>query len=230
MLHELVVRYHAELDDARIALAWNRAWKADVDGRVTLGQCKRVADLERELHDLDAFDFVIILREEFWNDPHVTDQQRRALLDHELCHATVKLDADGEPIVDERSRTVYRTRKHDLEEFSCIAERYGVWKRDLEVFDAALTKAKMRTETWPGYSTVRARLVAAGADVPFDAVVGWTEDQRRDADVWARLVSELQAQGVDIVPAAPAQVSAAMATRYDSEGPVPRLASTSAEA
>jgi hypothetical protein len=135
LLDELVEAHHEELIGAQIVLAWNLTWKPDVDGRVTLGKCKKASDLDREL---TPFDFVILLRREFWTHPTVTDQQRRALLDHELCHATVAYDDDGEPKVDERDRTVYRVRKHDLEEFSAIAERYGCWKRDLEQFAAAL--------------------------------------------------------------------------------------------
>ncbi len=120
-------------------LAWNLTWKADVDGRVTLGKCKRATDLDRELA---PYDFVILLRREFFEDANVTDVQRQALIDHELCHAAIALDDEGEPQIDERGRQVYRLRKHDLEEFSVIAERYGTWKRDLEMFAAALERSR----------------------------------------------------------------------------------------
>jgi hypothetical protein len=46
----------------------------------------------------------------------------------------------GEPAVDPKGRRIYRMRKHDLEEFSAIAARYGLWKRDLEQFAAALKR------------------------------------------------------------------------------------------
>jgi hypothetical protein len=68
--------------------------------------------------------------------------QRTALLDHELCHAAVKLDKHGETTVDARGRVIYRTRKHDLEEFSSIVERHGLWTSDLERFAAALRKSQ----------------------------------------------------------------------------------------
>jgi len=87
------------------------------------------SDGERELA---AFDFIVLLRKVFWADARVTDWQRRALLDHELCHGALKLDVNGEPIEDERGRKVFRTRKHDVEEFSAIVERYGLWTGDLE--------------------------------------------------------------------------------------------------
>lgn len=139
MLSALVAAHHDDLCDARIALAWNTAWQPDVDGRVTLGKCKKASDLDRELAE---FDFVIILRREFWEHPLATDLQRKALLDHELQHATVTLDEDDEPRLDERGRIVYRIRKHDIEEFGAIVARYGLYKRDLQWFVAQVPKAR----------------------------------------------------------------------------------------
>jgi len=142
MLEDLVDQHHTDLRDARIVLAWNLTWQPDIDGRVILGKCKRASDLDRELA---PYDFVIVLRREFFDDPRVTDQQRRALIDHELCHAAVKYGADGEPMYDQRGRKIFRTRKHDLEEFAAIAERYGCWKKDLEAFAQALERSKAAT-------------------------------------------------------------------------------------
>lgn len=135
LLAELVTAHHDELRAARIALAWCTSWVPDADGRVTLGRCHRASDLDRELAQ---FDFVILLRRSFWNDERVSDLQRRALLDHELMHATVRLDAHGDPAQDDRGRTIYRTRKHDIEEFTDIVKRHGCYKSDLEAFAQAL--------------------------------------------------------------------------------------------
>jgi Putative phage metallopeptidase len=138
LLDELVEQHHEDLRFARIALAWCTSWNPDVDGRVILGKCRKASDLDRELA---AFDFVILLRKAFWTHLSVSDAQRRALLDHELCHAALKLDVNGEPVEDERGRRVYRVRKHDLEEFVVVVERHGMYTRDLEVFAAALRRA-----------------------------------------------------------------------------------------
>jgi hypothetical protein len=141
ILDGLITRFHEDLDktNARVALAWALSWKADVDGRVKLGQCKKASDLDRELHQ---FDFVIMLNAEFWQDAEVKDSQRKALLDHELMHAQVKYDDEGEPAVDTKGRYVFRIRKHDIEEFSDVVARFGTYKRDLELFYAALRKGK----------------------------------------------------------------------------------------
>jgi hypothetical protein len=110
-----------------------------VDGRLTLGRCKKVTDLEREFM---PYDFIIILNRDFWEDERVTDHQRRALLDHELCHAAVATDREGDPRVDEKNRVVYRTRKHTLEEFHEIVDRYGLYKQDLEEMWRTMCRAQ----------------------------------------------------------------------------------------
>jgi putative metallopeptidase len=135
LLDELIEAHHDDLTEARIALAWCTSWKPDVDGHVTIGKCMKASDLHRELA---AFDVIVLLSRAFWRDARVTSLQRRALLDHELCHAALKYDKAGEPMEDERGRRVYRTRRHDIEEFTCIVERYGTYKSDLEAFAKAL--------------------------------------------------------------------------------------------
>lgn len=143
LLDELVSAHHDQVINARFALAWNRTWKPDSDGHVKLGMCRKASDLDRELA---PYDFVVILREDFWTSPAVDDKQRRALLDHELCHASVKYDKDGEPARDAKDRVIYRIRKHDIEEFSEIVARHGTWKRDLESFAAALKIGQRQRE------------------------------------------------------------------------------------
>jgi hypothetical protein len=169
MLRALIEAHHDDLErtKARIALAYALSWKADVDGRVKLGQCKKASDLDRELH---AHDFVILLNAEFWQDGDVSDDQRRALLDHELMHAQVKLDDDGEYAVDTKGRYVFRTRKHDIEEFSDIVRRHGVWKRDLEEFYAALRNGKQARlplgEASPGADPISGKVIERLASDP----------------------------------------------------------------
>lgn len=140
LLAELVDEHHTDITRARIALAWCTSWKPDVDGRVTLGKCKKASDLDRELAD---YDFIILLSRLFWTSELTNDTQRRALLDHELTHATVKYGDDGSPARDERDRIVFRIRRHDIEEFTDVVARYGLWKRDLETFAVAVRRAAL---------------------------------------------------------------------------------------
>lgn len=140
LMEEIINEHHEDIRDARIALAWCTSWNTDKDGRLTLGKCKKASDLDRELA---PFDFVIMLLRSFWEDGDVTDAQRKALLDHELCHAAVAHDPEtGEPLYDERDRQVFRIRKHDIEEFGCIVQRHGLYKRDLERFAQSIELGK----------------------------------------------------------------------------------------
>lgn len=135
LLDELVEQHHEDLRKARIALAWCTSWKADVDGRVVLGKLQKASDLGRELA---PYDFVVLLSKGFWMHPETKETQQRALLDHELCHGALVHDATGEPVENERGDLVYRLRKHDLEEFSAIVARHGIYKSDIEQFARAL--------------------------------------------------------------------------------------------
>lgn len=137
VLHSVLADHHAHLADARIALGWRLDWRADRDGRVTLGMCRKASDLDRLLHD---YDFVILLNRELWDD--LSPQQQRAVIDHEATHCAVVLDKDSKPKRDDNGRTVYRIRKHSIEEFHEIVERYGTYKADIEEFAAAIQRAK----------------------------------------------------------------------------------------
>jgi hypothetical protein len=138
LMDELVRQHHEDLCDANIAIAWRFGWKADPDGRLTLGQMKRASDLDRQLH---GHDFVILLNYEAWSAAEFTKAQKLALLDHELCHGRIAYDEDLEPKRDEADNLVYRTRKHDLEEFVEVVERHGLWRHDLQRFAEAALEA-----------------------------------------------------------------------------------------
>jgi hypothetical protein len=64
-----------------------------------------------------------------------------ALVDHELCHAWAeanqKEDDDGEA-----EPVKLSMRPHDLEEFSCIVRRHGLWREDVEDFVENALKAR----------------------------------------------------------------------------------------
>jgi hypothetical protein len=137
-LGTLVAKHHEDLVHARIVLAWHKGWRSDADGIRKLGMCKIATDLDRELA---PFDIVILISRPWWQDEFTQDAQRDALLDHELTHAVLALDAYGDPVVDETGRRMYRIRRHDVEEFGEIVARHGLWKRDLDRFSQAIARA-----------------------------------------------------------------------------------------
>jgi hypothetical protein len=142
IMRELIARYHDHLSGAKIAIAELLDVKANVDGVMVLGKCKKGSDLDRELHH---FDFVILINAHAWKE--FKSPQKRALIDHELCHAEVVKDRDGELVKDEQGRQCYRTRKHDIEEFRDIVTRHGFYKADLELFALRCVEAAKRTKT-----------------------------------------------------------------------------------
>lgn len=134
---DAVRRNHPELEEATIALAWRYGLKQNKDGQLTLGKCKKVGELDKQFQ---GHDFVIILNFEAWEI--LTPEQREALVDHELCHAAISTDPNGNPKKDARGRQMFRIRKHDIEEFGAVIARHGCYKADLENFVATAMRSK----------------------------------------------------------------------------------------
>lgn len=139
LMDEIREEQHSDIAAARIACAWRVRQKADVDGHLVLGKCVKVSDLYKEFAD---FDFIIVLNKEVWDSIEFNREKKLALLDHELCHAAPAESDDGELIYDERGKQVFRTRKHDIEEFQGVVARHGLYKRDLERFAEVILKKK----------------------------------------------------------------------------------------
>ena len=107
MADAIQTAHHGELDGLNIVYVFDpREMKHN--GRVVLGVAAKQSALHRLLTN---FDFAIILSAPRWEK--LTDPQRKALLDHELCHCTVE---DEKPAM----------RGHDIEEFAEIIDRHGM--------------------------------------------------------------------------------------------------------
>ena len=139
ILREVRDKDHRDIRDAKIALAWRKNLKPNVDGHLMLGKCVKASDLQKELA---AWDFVILLNREVWSDPEFTPEKKRALIDHELCHAAPAMTPDFENKYDAKGRQLFRTRGHDIEEFFAVVQRHGCYKRDLERFAEAMLKKR----------------------------------------------------------------------------------------
>lgn len=123
LIADLVKKHHAsDLADARVGAMYVYDVKPDRDEKTWWGKARKVAPKEQEYH---RHDFVIELNYDVWRT--LLPEQQRAVMDHELCHCGRAETEDGE--------SVYYLRKHDLEEFSEIVERYGVkWRPAVEEF------------------------------------------------------------------------------------------------
>lgn len=109
MAQGIIGAYHPWLEDAAIGFIM-RSEAPVSNGKKTLGKARKVTDEQRVFMD---FDFVIWIAEDEWGSLDVN--QRRALIDHELCHCHMANDGKT------------KIRPHDIEEFNCILERYGFW-------------------------------------------------------------------------------------------------------
>ena len=133
---QLIRRHHRHLLDVPIRYLFRD--KAVVSrGRVVLGKARKVSGLAAHLVHLVRKDeppdqvefFVIEIARDGWEG--LTEAQRAALVDHELCHLGVDIPDDA---TSDRKLVL---RGHDLEEFAAVVERHGMWRPAIEDFRAA---------------------------------------------------------------------------------------------
>jgi hypothetical protein len=137
IMDALIGAHHEHLLSAEIAIAWRVGWKADKDGIVRLGQVRKASELDKELH---AYDFVILLNQEAWDVMPL--EKKRAVMDHELSHCQACYDEYGEQNTDENGRLLWRTRKHDISEFTAVVQRHGCYRNEIEEFVKRALEAK----------------------------------------------------------------------------------------
>jgi len=128
LAREIIEAYHPMLEHARIALVFREGDAPTTNGKETLGQASLVTS-KMQVIATERFDFFVWLAGDWWHDAR--DEQRRALLDHELSHCA------GEPFA-------WRMRGHDVEEFTCILERHGAWYRELHNFVKTVEESKFK--------------------------------------------------------------------------------------
>jgi hypothetical protein len=138
---ELIAEYHYDLEHLDIVYlfkdqsttkngkeVWATASK--VGGRnAVLASAGRDSEFPQAPKDHEFF--VLEVAENVWKI--LDEPQRRALVDHELCHFHVEENEDGTPKLG--------IRGHSLEEFRSIVERHGLWRADVELFAASLDRA-----------------------------------------------------------------------------------------
>lgn len=135
ILEQVIKNDRPDLKDVKFALAWHNGWRANADGLMTMGQCRKRSDLDKEI---DEYDFIIMLNEKAW--PGLSDINKERLIFHELCHAQVSIDTNGEPMLDDRGRIVCRVRRHDFEDFTEVIQKYGFKESMSQIAKEALKK------------------------------------------------------------------------------------------
>jgi hypothetical protein len=125
LAQELIEEYHEHLLSAKIGFIF-RDFAELQNGKRILGKASKISAKDKVYSELD---FLIWLASDYWL-VEANEQQRRALLDHELCHC----------MFDEETGT-WKLRPHDFEEFREIVKRYGLWSPDLMQAGSVLAKA-----------------------------------------------------------------------------------------
>lgn len=136
IVNDLLPKHHKHLNrhDVQIRCVF-RDPVTRSKGKITLGKARKVSGLNAHLVGLSHRDdlgdeptdfFVIEIAHKPWEA--LTEAQRVALVDHELCHLDVEI-----PDTDDQDRKL-AMRGHDLEEFTEVVERHGLWRPQIETF------------------------------------------------------------------------------------------------
>lgn len=154
---KMVEQYHPDLRGTRIEYVF-RSKATKRHGRATAGTAQKYTGLKAMLatpgaqSSEDLAFFVITIARDIWEtlDP----RKREALVDHELEHCRIEVDEDGDAHL--------TMRGHDIEEFSSIVGRHGLWSDDLEWFVTSLPAEQL--DLLGGREDVAMTISYAGAD------------------------------------------------------------------
>jgi len=131
----LIASHHQHIVDseADIALIWLLK-PSYSSGKLIVGKTKIASDEANALIGLTSkkssgYQFVIYLDASAW-EKFVPDQ-REALMDHLLCHAVAELEEQSER---GNAGWKFKLRKHDIEEFTEVVQRHGLYVKDLQDF------------------------------------------------------------------------------------------------
>tara|TARA_R110000803_G_scaffold22161_1_gene55253 strand:+ start:1002 stop:1613 length:612 start_codon:yes stop_codon:yes gene_type:complete len=92
-----------------------------------LGKCQLVPAIFKMLTGLD---YIIYVKADGWDA--LSYKQKEALIFHELEHIGWKTN------VKDPEFGKWSTRRHDMEEFNSVVQRYGRWLEDVTMFDNSL--------------------------------------------------------------------------------------------
>jgi|688.fasta_scaffold22898_4 hypothetical protein len=153
MAQKLIAKYHQHLIDYSVRIRYVFVDKTpNSQGKEVWGTCRKIsglnAYLEGENVDGEPF-FVITISKDIWDV--LPPDKRLALVDHELCHAWAeakqqKNESDDDSDMETDNPVKLNIKPHDLEEFSCIVRRHGLWREDIEAFVDEALKCKNQTQ------------------------------------------------------------------------------------
>lgn len=138
--NELIDKYHPHLRDAKDLIGYYvRYGSSD-----WAGKAKKCTAFERHVTGYMMFVFV---NHEAWTA--MKHDQRIALIDHELCHFSRSYHKEINPQTEAwedvwdaaDDPNSWSIREHDVEEFSDVIRRHGLWEQGIESFALAVRQA-----------------------------------------------------------------------------------------
>lgn len=128
---ELIPKYHTHLVNAKIGYLFrNKPIKKG--GKIVLATAEKCSTKSRYL---TGYDFLLVVNYENWNN--LTDKQKYAVIDHELCHMHIDDDETGES-----EDPKYSIIAHDCDEFYAVISRHGLVMDDLKVLGTVVAKSQ----------------------------------------------------------------------------------------
>lgn len=132
-------------------------------GRVVLGTAQLASSLQRFLtqgRQGGAVDFILIFDHVRWK--LMLPEHRAALVDHELCHCIQTAAGD------------WAIRGHDLEEFTDIVRRHGLWRPDVIGMAAAMKPYQYQLPLQPPSAAAMEAAQNLANSVGKDGITGMT--------------------------------------------------------
>jgi hypothetical protein len=124
-------KHHPDLEGAKIGYVMLPGRPSN-KGKTILGRCKKIGRGEALFCEVD---FIVGFPKDSWDT--LDDRQKIAVADHELCHCGNKLDKDG--------KARWCIIPHDVEEFSLVVKRHGLYLGDQTEFAQQMSRAYQAT-------------------------------------------------------------------------------------
>lgn len=116
----LITEIHSHLAEARIAYLFrDGTWLSK--GKEIFGKAYKAPE---QWQLIANYELLVVINSDVWN--RMTLDQRKALIDHELCHFEKDEDEQGNP--------KWRLVAYDVEEFACVIRRHGLWSQEVRSF------------------------------------------------------------------------------------------------
>lgn len=146
---DLIQKYHGHLLDFNVRIEYVFSNKTPKKGgKEVWAYVRKMSSLNAYLAGTDEDNgsggdfFVMVVSEPVWEI--LPPNKRTPLVDHELCHLWAEADQVDEDDADAIGEDPVKLslNPHDVEEFSPIVRRWGLWREDVEDFVNAALKKK----------------------------------------------------------------------------------------